>query len=162
MLAAAFGDCRGSKQFCFVERINRKHSSELQFAFRQRAGFVKGNRVDLGEAFQRGTAFDDDSRTGQPGHRCHHSAGCGEDQRTRAGHDQNAESRKEARPPFACADSPADQREDGNSQDDRQEQSSVAIGSPFERRFLLGRFRHELDDSRQRRVLANFCRFDFQ
>ena len=162
MLAVAFGDRGRPKEFGLVERLDGKDSPELKFALCQRAGLIKRDHVDLGELFHSGAAFHHDSRAGQPGHRSHDRARCGEDQRTRAGDHQNAERRQKARSPFARADSPADQRERGRAQHDRQEEAGVPIGRSFQRCFLLGGFGDQLNDSRERCVLADFRCFDFQ
>ena len=76
---------------------NATIAPEREFAAGERPGFVECDRIDAGQALERGRALHDDAFAPQPRHRGDDGRGRRQDQRTGAGDDQHGERRPKPR-----------------------------------------------------------------
>ena len=100
----------------FVNARQHQPLGKFGFAYRQGAGFVKGQHINFVGQFKRLRVFDEDSVFGSDACTRHDGGGCGQPQCARAGNHQHRHRMHHGQLKRMACEPPAQQRGEGNHQ----------------------------------------------
>ncbi len=144
----------------FVEVLGRDHGDHLRLAFRERAGLVDDERVDLFHALEGFGVLDQDSGLGTTPYPNHDRHRRREAERTWACDDQDGHRRHqpECEPRLRPVDAPGRERYERNRDHRRHEPARHLVGEPLDRRPRALGGRDHLHDAGEHGVAADLFR----
>ena len=139
--------CGQVQQFMLVQ-LFRVDGRDGEDAFGERAGLVEDHRFHAGECVQEGRTLDEDALPGGAADAAEEGEGHADDQRARAGDDQEHQGPVDPGGPFTREQRGKDGQQHGQADHDGGIDARKARDEMFAVRFVLGGVLDELEDAR--------------